>query len=233
MTKLVVYYRQSTYKQERSGLGLDAQKRAVREYAERTGTEVIGSYTETESGKKSDRPQLARALAHARRSRAKLVVAKLDRLARNLAFLDALQRSKVTFCALDCEFANKAMLQMMMVMAEYEADQISARTKAALASRRERGKPLGAENPRSRNLTARAAKVGRKLGAAANAKLADGFYADILPDMLAWRERGDTLAEIAERLNRDGHTTRTGVAWGTSTVANVLRRSPANLETVA
>lgn len=222
--QIVAYFRQSTEKQAESGLGLEAQRRAVREYVARTGAEVIGRYTETESGTRSDRPQLARALAHARRSRAKLVVATLSRLSRNLAFLDALQRSKVNFCALDCEHANKAMLQMMTVMAEWEADQVSERTRKAMASRRELGKPMGAENPRCRNLTADAAKEGRKLGAAANAQLADEAYSDILPDMLAWRERGDTLATIAERLNSEGQTTRTGVAWSTSTVANVLRR---------
>lgn len=224
MAKLIVYYRQSTEKQQRSGLGIEAQQAAVREYAKRTGDEVIGRYTETESGKRADRPQLARALAHARRSRAKLVVAKLDRLARNLAFLDALQRSKVHFCALDCEFANKAMLQMLMVMAEYEADQISARTKAALAARRERGKPLGAENPRCRNLDATSAAAGRVAGAAANALQANEAYADILPDMAGWRDDGCTLAEIAERLNDEGHTTRRGCDWTPGTVANVLRR---------
>lgn len=224
MSNIVVYFRVSTRQQERSGLGIDAQKAAVKAYAARTGDAIIGRYTETESGKRADRPQLMRALAHARRSRAKLIVAKLDRLARNLSFLDALQRSKVNFAALDCEHANKAMLQMMMVMAEWECDQISARTKAALAARRERGKALGAENPRCRNLTKPAMQAGRIAGAAANRLAADDAYADILPDMAAWRET-HTLAAIAERLNSEGHTTRTGKPWSTSTVANVLRRA--------
>jgi DNA invertase Pin-like site-specific DNA recombinase len=223
--KLIIYYRVSTNGQEVSGLGLEAQAAAVREYVARTGHEVIGRYRETESGRDSARPQLARALAHAKRSRAKLIVAKLDRLARDLAFLDALQRSNVQFAALDCEHANKAMLQMMMVMAEYEADQISARTKAALAARRERGLPLGAENPRCRNLDADSMAAGRIAGAAANASLADAAYTDILPEMVAERQSGQTLAYIASRLNDEGHTTRTGKAWTAGTVANVLRRS--------
>ncbi|MCO6043093.1 recombinase family protein [Aeoliella sp. ICT_H6.2] len=222
---IVVYYRVSTNKQERSGLGIEAQKAAVREYARRTGYKVIGRYTETESGTKAERPRLAKAVAHARRSKARLIVAKLDRLARNLAFLDQLQRSKVDFAALDCEHANKAMLQMMMVMAEWEADQVSARTKAALAARRERGLPLGAENPNCRNLKPGAMKQGRKLGAESNRRLADEAYSDILPDMVEWREQGDTLAEIATYLNDQGHTTRTGRSWSPGTVANVLRRA--------
>ena len=220
MSSIVVYFRVSTGQQERSGLGIEAQKAAVREYVTRTGDEIIGRYTETESGKRADRPQLARALAHAKRSRAKLVVAKLDRLARNLAFLDALQRSKVHFAALDCEHANKAMLQMMMVMAEWEADQISARTKAALARS---PKALGAANPRCRNLSQAAMRAGRVAGATANRIAADEAYADILPDMAAWRET-QTLSQIATRLNDEGHTTRTGRQWSAGTVANVLRR---------
>jgi len=223
MAKIVVYQRVSTDKQESSGLGIEAQKRAVRDYLARTGHDELARYTETESGKNTDRPQLARALAHARRSRAILVVAKLDRLARNLAFLDALQRSKVAFVALDAEFANKMTLQIMMVMAEHECEQVSARTKAALASSR---KPLGAANPACRNLTATAAAEGRQLGAMANAKQADIDYADILPDMIDKRESGWTLAEIAADLNSDGQTTRRGCAWTPGTVANVLRRAP-------
>jgi DNA invertase Pin-like site-specific DNA recombinase len=225
MSNIVVYYRVSTDKQEASGLGIDAQKAAVRSYTARTGDAVLARYTETESGKDADRPQLARALAHARRSRAKLVVAKLDRLARNLAFLDALQRSNVAFIALDAEFANKAMLQVMMVMAEHEADQVSMRTKAALAARRERGKPLGAENPACRNLSKQDMAAGRVAGAAANAQRADEAYADILPTMIGWREQGLTLAAIAGQLNSEGHTTRRGCCWTPGTVANVLRRA--------
>lgn len=225
MKRIVVYYRVSTDKQERSGLGIEGQKEAVKQYAKRTDCKVLARYTETESGKNSDRPQFARAVAHARRSRATLVVAKLDRLARNLAFLDELQRSRLNFVALDCEHANKAMLQMMMVMAEWEVDQISARTKSALAARRERGLPLGAENPRCRNMTTKAMKQGRKLGAESNRTAADEAYADILPDMCEWREQGDTLQAIADRLNSDGHTTRTGRDWTPGTVSNVLRRA--------
>ncbi len=141
-SKIIAYYRVSTNKQERSGLGIEAQKSAVAAYVERTGAETIARYTETESGGNNERQAFARAVAHARRSRATLVIAKLDRLARNLAFLDTLQRSKLNFVALDCEHANKAMLQMMMVMAEWERDQVSARTKAALAAKRERGEKL-------------------------------------------------------------------------------------------
>lgn len=225
--KIVVYFRVSTDKQQRSGLGIEAQQSAVREYALRTGAEVIGKYTETESGKRSDRPQLARALAHAKRSKARLIVAKLDRLARNLAFLDALQKARVDFAALDCEHANKAMLQMMMVMAEWEADQVSARTKAALAARRDRGLPLGAEQPNCRNLDLDDMVAGRLAGAARNAALADDAYQDILPDMAAQRRQGRTLAAIAAELNAAGHTTRQGCTWTPGTVANVLRRSTA------
>jgi DNA invertase Pin-like site-specific DNA recombinase len=224
MGKVVVYYRVSTDKQEASGLGIEAQRAAFREYVKRTGDDVIGRYTETESGKRSDRPQLARALAHARRSRAKLVVAKLDRLARNLAFLDQLQRAKVHFTALDCEFANKMCLQMMMVMAEHECDQVSVRTKVALAALRERGVPLGAQRPECRNLTPASAAAGRIAGAAANRVQAVEAYADLVPDMAAERAAGASYEAIAGRLNRDGQSTRTGSPWSGSAVWRVLSR---------
>jgi DNA invertase Pin-like site-specific DNA recombinase len=223
MDKIVVYFRVSTTKQERSGLGIEAQQAAVRQFSIRTGAAVISEYVETESGKSVDRPAFARAVAHARRSQATLVVAKLDRLARNLAFLDQLQRSKLNFVALDCEHANKAMLQMMMVMAEWEADQVSARTKAALAARRSRGEKLGAENPNCRNLTQKAMDEGRRAGAHKNRSQAAEAYSDILPSMNEWRAN-QSLAMIAARLNADGHTTRTGKPWTPGSVSNVLRR---------
>jgi DNA invertase Pin-like site-specific DNA recombinase len=222
MGKLIVYYRVSTDKQEASGLGIDAQKQAVREYVGRTGNDVLARYTETESGKIAERPQLARALAHARRSRATLVVAKLDRLSRNLAFLDALQRSGVAFVALDCEFANKAMLQMMMVMSEWEVDQIADRTRKALAAS---SKPLGAANPACRNLSRKAAAAGRLAGAAAHRAKAAADYADLVPGMQADRAAGATYQAVADRLNLDGHTSRGGAAWTASSVHRLLGRS--------
>jgi len=220
--QLVVYYRVSTDKQERSGLGIEAQRAAVREYARRTGARVLTRYTETESGRRADRPQLAKALAHARRSRARLVVAKLDRLSRNLAFLDSLQRSKVDFAALDCEHANKMTLQIMMVMAEHEAEATSARTKAALAARRERGLPLGAENPNCRNLTRMA--EGRAMGRDAQAAASRDAYSDLIDDMREWRDSGESYQAIADRLNDQGHTTRTGRPWRKGYVHRILAR---------
>ena len=176
-------------KQERSGLGIEAQKSAAAAYVERTGAETIARYTETESGGNNERQAFARAVAHARRSRATLVIAKLDRLARNLAFLDTLQRSKLNFVALDCEHANKAMLQMMMVMAEWERDQVSARRrKAALAAKRERGEKLRrgetpVSKPDGKGHGARATCWGPKpIGALPTKPTAISCH-----DMVAWR----------------------------------------------
>lgn len=128
---IIPYYRQSTKKQERSGLGLEVQRSTVRKYVNDTGSQVIGTYIETESGTKSDRPQLARALDHARNAGATLVVAKLDRLARNLAFLDQIEKSRVAFTALDMPGAGKFQLQLMMAFAEEEARQIRPHSKGS------------------------------------------------------------------------------------------------------
>ncbi len=140
--KLVAYYRVSTKQQGQSGLGLEAQEIAVRDYAKGTGAAILAKYTEIESGKLADRPQLAKAVAHARRAKAKLVIAKLDRLARNVAFLSALMDSGVEFVACDNPHANRLTIHILAAVAEDEARRISERTKAALAAAKARGAKL-------------------------------------------------------------------------------------------
>src|SRR5271168_400383 len=129
--RIVTYYRVSTKRQGESGLGLDGQRSAVEEYALRIGATVVASYTEVESGKRADRPELAAAIAHATRSKARLVVAKLDRLARNVAFLSALMESGADFVAIDNEHANRLTIHILAAVAEAEAKAISERTKSA------------------------------------------------------------------------------------------------------
>jgi DNA invertase Pin-like site-specific DNA recombinase len=141
--KLIAYYRVSTDKQGRSGLGLDAQKAAVTHYVTTTRAKLAASFSEIESGKRIDRPQLLAALAACRLHRATLVIAKLDRLARNAAFLLNLRDSGVEFVACDMPDANRLTVGIMALMAEYEREMISQRTKAALASAKARGTRLG------------------------------------------------------------------------------------------
>jgi DNA invertase Pin-like site-specific DNA recombinase len=136
----IAYYRVSTQQQGRSGLGLDAQRGAVIQYLAGGVRPLLGEFTEVETGKGSNalerRPQLRAALEACRRTRATLLIAKLDRLARNVHFVTGLIESGVDFVAADAPHANKTMIQLFAVMAEWERDQISARTKAALAQAR-------------------------------------------------------------------------------------------------
>jgi DNA invertase Pin-like site-specific DNA recombinase len=229
MAKLIAYFRVSTHKQGRDGLGMDGQRTAVETYARQHGMSIVASYTEVESGKRSDRPELAKALAHARRSKATLVVAKLDRLSRNVAFLSALMDSDVDFIAIDNPHANRLTLHILAAVAEAEAKAISERTKAALAAARARGVVFGSARPdywtperreswiaglhqaRQRSIVTRQAK-------------ARAVYADLLPSIQEQRKAGETLQAIADRLNTDGHTTSRGCQWSPQQVRQVLQR---------
>lgn len=143
--KWVCYYRVSTTKQGESGLGLDAQKEAVARFLDHQEGEVIGHFTETESGKKAhNRPQLQEALDLCRRQRATLVIAKLDRLGRNVHFISGLMETRVDFIALDSPDKNPFMLHLQAAFAEEEARRISERTRAALAAAKARGVAIGA-----------------------------------------------------------------------------------------
>src|SRR4029434_1020853 len=139
--QFVAYYRVSTDRQGRSGLGLEAQQAAVREYLGAKGP--LTEFTEIETGKRNDRPELKQALALCRKRKARLVIAKLDRLSRNLAFIATLMDSGVEFVAVDMPEANKLTVHILAAMAEHEREQISKRTKDALAAAKRRGKRLG------------------------------------------------------------------------------------------
>jgi DNA invertase Pin-like site-specific DNA recombinase len=141
--QFVAYYRVSTCRQAGSGLGLDAQRSAVKCHLSGEAGTLLGEYTEIESGKRSDRPQLAAALAACKLHKATLIIAKLDRLARNVAFIAGLMESGVEFVAADNPHASKLMLHMLAAFAEHEREQISLRTKAALNAAKDRGVILG------------------------------------------------------------------------------------------
>lgn len=225
MAKAIIgYVRVSTKGQGASGLGLEAQQAAIDSYASQNGAIVARAYVEVESGRKSHRPQLAAALAHAKRSRATLVIAKLDRLARNVAFVSALMEAGCEFIACDNPTANKLTIHILAAVAEAEAEAISARTKAALAAYKARGGHLGASRPECRNLT-QAARVrgARAAGTAITAK-AKAAYADLATTVCGLRDQGLSQAAIAERLNAEGHTTRRGRPWNQVQVMRVLKR---------
>jgi DNA invertase Pin-like site-specific DNA recombinase len=216
--KWVAYYRVSTERQGDSGLGLDAQRKLVADYLNGGNWTLSAEFTEVESGKRSDRPQLAAALAMAKRLRAKLIVAKLDRLSRNVSFISALMDSGVEFIAADMPFANKMTLQVLAVFAEHERDVISARTKQALAAAKERGVQLG--GPKRLEASA--------LGVAANKANAERFSANVLPIIREIQASGvTTLRGVARALNARGVQSARGVPWSPMAVSNILKRSSA------
>jgi DNA invertase Pin-like site-specific DNA recombinase len=154
----VVYLRVSTSRQGEDGLGVDAQRAAVEAFAFQHGGAIVGQYVEVESGKRSDRPELAKALDAARRGRATLLVAKLDRLARNLSFIAALMDAGVEFVACNQLYASRFTLHILAAVAEVEAHRISERTKAALKAAKARGIKLGSPIAAETAATARAAR---------------------------------------------------------------------------
>lgn len=219
MKRFVAYYRVSTDKQGKSGLGLEAQQQAVRQYLNGGAWELVGEFTEIESGKRDDRPQLAAALAACRKRKATLVIAKLDRLARNVAFIANLMEAGTDFIAVDMPEANKLVLHIMAAMAQHEREAISARTKAALAAAKARGAKLGG----FRGVAVDQAK-GTQVAAERAREWAQGDIGREVADMKA---RGWSLWEIAHHLNDLGVKTRRGGEWQAITVRRVLEKQAA------
>ena len=218
MTRFVAYYRVSTARQGQSGLGLEAQRKAVADY----GGTLLREYVEVESGGRADnRPQLHAALAHARATGATVIVAKLDRLSRNVAFIAALMDSGVDFLAADMPMANRLTVHILAAVAEHEREMISARTKAALAAAKARGTRLG--NPNG----ARALQgLGNAAGVAALRAKADRHAGQVMPVVDAIRTEGIvSLNGIARELNARGVLAARGGVWNASRVRNLLGRS--------
>jgi DNA invertase Pin-like site-specific DNA recombinase len=219
--KFVAYYRVSTQRQGRSGLGLEAQQEAVRNHLDGGDWRIVAEFTEVESGKRKDRPKLADALAACRMHGAKLIIAKLDRLARNVAFVSAMMEAGVEFEAVDFPQANRLTIHILAAVAEHEAKLISERTKAALAAARRRGVSLGGYRAGAK-LTAKARQAGYA-ARAANASAKANDYAGIIAEL---RAAGTTsLAGIAAALNERGIPTASGQGtWQAVQVSRVLAR---------
>ena len=201
--RYVAYFRVSTARQGQSGLGLEAQQAAVRNFL-RPESVLVASFVEIESGRKNSRPQLHAAIAQARQEDAVLLVAKLDRLARNVAFLAALMESRVRFQAVDLPAADEFTLHILAAVAQKEATAISTRTRDALAAKKARGFQLG--TPANLTVVARA-KALVSLQANAQANL-NNRQATQLAALL--RATGATLRAIADQLNHSGYRTRRG-----------------------
>jgi DNA invertase Pin-like site-specific DNA recombinase len=219
--RFVAYFRVSTAQQGASGLGLEAQREAVSRHVAGAQGAIVAEFQEIESGKKNDRPQIAAALAACRLRRACLVIAKLDRLARNVHFISSLMESGVDFVACDNPHATKLTIHILAAVAEHERAMISARTKAALAAAKARGVKLG--NPRLKpgdRWASRTARQTRTDNASAHA-------ADVLPYIERARKAGCvTLGELARALSACGiETPAGGRDWGTTQVRRVLERA--------
>jgi len=218
--KFVAYYRVSTDKQGISGLGLAAQRDLVNTFLNGGKWSIIGEFTEIESGtrkKLKERPFLTAALELARKNKATLVVAKLDRLARDVEFISTLLNGKVPFVCADMPEADKTFLQMMAVFAEYEAKRISERTQQALAALKRQGKVLGSPNP----------EIGSLAGIKVIMQKAEDYASKIEPVVndIIKKSGATTLRDIAAALTARGiQTPRGNVSWNPSQVSNLLKR---------
>ena len=220
--KFVAYYRVSTARQGASGLGLEAQRQAVADYLNGGNWQLLGEFTEIESGKRQDnRPELAKALQHCRATGATLVIAKLDRLSRNAAFLIGLRDAGVEIVCADMPEANRLMIGIMAMVAEHEREAISARTKAALAAAKARGQKLG--NPNG----ARALRgLGNAAGIAGARAKADQHARQVMPVVAELRAAGITgLKAIARALNERGVLAPRGGRWQATSVRHLLARA--------
>lgn len=223
MTRIVAYYRVSTSKQGNSGLGLEAQKEAVSSYAGVNGLEIISEFMEVESGKDNNRPKLAEALDLCEITGARLTIAKLDRLSRNVAFLSGLMEAKVKFTACDNPEATELTIHILAAVAQAERKAISERTKAALKAAKARGQVLG--NPRLAE--ARAIidiKAASSKATQARVDASKARAGKVMRVIEKARQTGaDTLQSIAEYLNT--HTaikTPRGSVWTKSSVKRVI-----------
>lgn len=220
--KIVTYIRVSTARQGQSGLGMEAQQTAIDSYVAANAATVLAEFVEVESGRKNDRPQLRAALHQAKITGAVLVIAKLDRLSRNAAFLMNLQESGVDFVACDNQGATPLTIGILALVAQEEAKAISSRTKDALAAAKARGVKLG--NPNGAQALRRAEK-GNAAACARQRANAEEFAISLAPvfeDMNV--KKITTLSAQAVELNQRGIKTARGRSWHPTTVANVRRR---------
>ena len=221
MERAIAYLRVSTQQQQRSGLGIEAQRATVRQFAAAERLAIVAEFVEFESGKGADaldrRPQLAAALAAAKASKCSVVVAKLDRLSRDVAFVSGLMAQRVPFIVAELgRDADPFMLHLYAALAEKERRLISERTKNALRAKKTAGARLGNQT----NLHA-AGLIGRS----AQVQAADEFATDLIPMLDALRKAGaNTLGEIAKALNGRGVRPPRGSNWHRSSVRNLIAR---------
>jgi DNA invertase Pin-like site-specific DNA recombinase len=220
--QFISYLRVSTARQGISGLGLEAQREAVNRYLDGGKWNLVQEVVEIESGKRNDRPAIAEALRLCRLHKATRIIAKLDRLARNVHFISSLMESGVEFTAVDFPEANRLTVHILAAVAEHEAAMISARTVAALAAAKTRGVQLGGRRGDPQRMAAMTAK-GNKASAAVRCVAVAKRRQDLLPVIAEIRVGGTTsFRTIAHELNRRGITTSRGCQWSAIQVQRIV-----------
>jgi DNA invertase Pin-like site-specific DNA recombinase len=220
--RYVTYGRVSTARQSASGLGLEAQREAVSRYVAAQGGRIVAEFIEVESGKKIDRPQLAAALAACRRHRAVLVIARLDRLARNVAFVSGLMESGVEFVAADMPMVNRLTIHILAAVAEEEARAISVRTKSALAAAKARGVLLGGSRKGAYDIRVHAMEA-HAAALELRKQKAAGRAVGLAPVVKDLRKEGAmTLKQIADGLNKQDIPAPRGGSWSPVQVSRLL-----------
>lgn len=217
--KYVAYYRVSTQKQGKSGLGLEAQRKMVTDFVAVNGGEIVREFTEIESGKCADRPELNKAMKYASLVGGRLLVGKLDRLSRDLHFILSLQKSNIDFQVADLPGCDSFTIHIYGALAQRERELIASRTKAGLAAAKSRGVKLGTNNLKPELIHEASAK-----GVHARRQNADNFAARVYPVIGAMLAQGRSLRGIAEELDRLGVQTARGGAWTATTVRNAFDR---------
>jgi DNA invertase Pin-like site-specific DNA recombinase len=208
----VAYYRVSTDKQGKSGLGLEAQIAAVQQHTKRSGSEIAAAFQEVETGKHSDRPQLQAALKLCRQKKAVLVIAKLDRLSRDPDFIGSLLKAEIDFVACDMPTANKLTIRIMAAIAEHEREATSQRTKEALQAAKARGQKLGNPRPNMAKIHSQRTHHARQ------------FRESVYPLIKQLKDEGKTLRAIADYLNERGIRSQNNRQWHLEAVRLVLLR---------
>lgn len=218
-TQWVAYYRVSTDKQGRSGLGLQAQEQAVRTFVDARRGALLAELVEVESGRRADRPQLVEALRLCRVHDATLVIAKLDRLARNVAFVSNLMDSTVEFIAVDFPAANRLTIHILAAVAEHEASLIRERTKAALGAAKARGVKLGGD----RGNLGEIYPLGLRASARKRSERARARAGDLLPLLVTMEAQGLSIRRMGAELDQRGIKPSRGGLWSPSQVHRLLK----------
>ncbi len=217
--KYIAYYRVSTVKQGKSGLGLDAQRKMVTDFVAANGGEIVKEYTEIESGKCSDRPELAQAIRHASLVGGRLLVGKLDRLSRDLHFILSLQKCNIDFQVADLPGCDSFTIHIYGALAQRERELIASRTKAGLAAAKARGVKLGTNNLPTELIHEASAR-----GVEIRRQNADNFAARVRPVIDAMLAQGASLRAVAGELEKLGVRTARGGRWTATAVKNVMER---------